>query len=57
MQSLPAEQRMVVETKFFQQFTFEEIGMQLNVSTNTIKTRLYTALNTLKNQAEKQHVL
>lgn len=57
MQKLPIEQRVVVELKFFQQHTFEEIGMQLNVSTNTIKTRLYTALNTLKDQVEKQHVL
>ncbi len=57
MQSLPVDQRLVVELKFFQQFTFEEISMQLNVPTNTIKTRLYSALNTLKDQAEKQHVL
>lgn len=57
MQSLPLEQRMVVELKFFQQYTFEEIGMQLNVPVNTIKTRLYTALNKLKDQTEKQHVL
>lgn len=57
MQNLPIEQRLVVELKFFQQCTFEEISMQLNVPTNTIKTRLYTALNTLKDHAEKQHVL
>ena len=57
MQQLPVEQRLVVELKFFQQLTFEEIGMQLNTPTNTIKTRLYSALNTLKDQAEKQHVL
>ncbi len=57
MQSLPIEQRLVVELKFFQQFTFEEISMQLNVPTNTVKTRLYTALNTLKDQVGKQLVL
>ncbi len=57
MQSLPLEKRLVIELKFFQQFTFEEIGMQLNAPTNTIKTRLYNALNTLKDQVEKQHVL
>lgn len=57
MQSLSPEQRMVVELKFFQQYTFEEIGMQLNVPTNTVKTQLYSALNKLKGQVEKQHVL
>jgi RNA polymerase sigma-70 factor (ECF subfamily) len=57
MQNLSPEQRMVVELKFFQQYTFEEIGMQLNVPTNTVKTQLYSALNKLKGQVEKQHVL
>ena len=57
MQSLPLEQRVVIELKFFQQHTFEEIAMQLNIPVNTIKTRLYSALNKLKDQMEKQHVL
>ncbi len=57
MQSLSPEKRIVVELKFFQQNTFEEIGMQLNTPVNTIKTRLYTVLNKLKDQTEKQHAL
>ena len=57
MQSLPLEQRMVIELKFFQHCTFEEIAMQLNTPVNTVKTRLYSALNKLRDQMEKQHVL
>lgn len=44
MQRLSGEQRLVVELKYFQHFTFEEIGEQLGISPNTAKTRLYTAL-------------
>lgn len=57
MQSLPPEQRMAVELKFFQQYTFEEIGRKLNIPTNTVKSQLYSALNKLKGNVEKQHVL
>ena len=56
MQSLPVNQRTVVELKFFQHCTFEEIGQQLGVSTNTVKSRLYTALDKLKGQLEFEYV-
>ncbi|MEO2267957.1 sigma-70 family RNA polymerase sigma factor [Pseudoalteromonas sp. YIC-656] len=49
---LPFEQRVVVEMKFFQHCTFEEIAQQLDVSPNTAKTRLYAALGRLKPQLE-----
>lgn len=49
---LSNEQRQVVELKFFQNFTFEEIGGQLGISANTAKTRLYTALRKLRNNRE-----
>ncbi|WP_105264867.1 RNA polymerase sigma factor [Pseudoalteromonas sp. T1lg76] len=49
---LPFEQRVVVEMKFFQHCTFEEIAQQLEVSANTVKTRLYAALGRLKPQLE-----
>ena len=49
---LPAEQRHVVELKFFQQFTFEDIAQQLGISPNTAKTRLYAALKKLKQREE-----
>ena len=48
MQALPLNQRMVVELKFFSQFTFDEIAEQLDVSSNTVKSRLYAALAVLK---------
>lgn len=52
MQSLPPEQRVVVELKFFQHFTFAEIAGQLGISPNTAKTRLYTALRKLQTMEE-----
>ena len=48
MQELPLEQKAVVELKFFGQFTFDEIAHQLGTSPNTIKSRLYAALNKLR---------
>ncbi len=52
---LPWEQRSVVELKFFQHFTFEQIATQLDVSQNTVKSRLYSALKKLKSQLEVDH--
>lgn len=54
---LPDEQRQVVELKFFQHFTFEDIAGQLGISPNTAKTRLYTALRKLKQHEELQDAL
>ncbi len=48
MTALPFEQRQVIELKFFQGFTFDEISRQLGVSTNTAKTRAYAALRKMK---------
>lgn len=50
--SLPNEQRHVVELKFFQQFTFDDIAEQLGISPNTAKTRLYSALKKLRAHEE-----
>jgi len=50
--ALSREQRMVVELKFFQHFTFEEIGSQLGISSNTAKTRLYSALRKMRDVKE-----
>ena len=52
MQALPTEQRHVVELKFFQHFTFEEIAGQLGISSNTAKSRVYAALKKMRNQGE-----
>jgi RNA polymerase sigma-70 factor (ECF subfamily) len=51
MACLPLDQRQVVELKYFQHFTFDEIGGQLGISSNTAKTRLYAALEKMKKQA------
>ncbi|WP_371377310.1 RNA polymerase sigma factor [Thalassotalea aquiviva] len=56
MGRLPINQRTVVELKFFQHFTFEEISEQLGVSINTVKSRLYTALDKLKITLEVDYV-
>ncbi|GLR69589.1 RNA polymerase sigma factor [Agaribacter marinus] len=56
MQQLPFNQKVVIELKFFGQFTFDEIAQQLGVSTNTVKSRLYAALGKLKTILEVEHV-
>lgn len=53
---LPPEQRLVVELRFYQQFTFDEIAVQLAVSSNTVKSRFYAALDKLKTQLEVHDV-
>ena len=55
--TLPPEQRIVVELKFFQQCTFEEIARHLGVSSNTAKTRLYAAVGKLQHQKEVSYAL
>lgn len=55
--ALPAEQRHVVELKFFQEFTFDDIAGQLGISPNTAKTRLYGALRKLRQHEELKDAL
>ena len=50
LESLPVDQRHVLELKFFQHFTFDEIAEQLGISPNTAKTRLYAGLKKLRLQ-------
>lgn len=57
MQALPLNQKAVVELKFFGQFTLEEIALQLDISANTVKSRLYSALSKLKHSLENYHAL
>jgi RNA polymerase sigma-70 factor, ECF subfamily len=45
---LQAEQQAVIELKFFQEMTFEEIAETLGVPLSTIKSRLYSGLEMLK---------
>lgn len=57
MAALSDEQRLVVELKFFEHFTFEEISLLTGVPVNTVKSRLYAALRKLKDHLEEQHVV
>ena len=57
LDKLPTEQKLVVELKFFQQFTFEQISQQTGASINTVKTRLYAALTKLKGFSEMKNAL
>jgi RNA polymerase sigma-70 factor (ECF subfamily) len=45
---LPADQQAVIELKFFQERTFEEIAAILEAPLSTIKSRLYSGLEILK---------
>ncbi len=45
---LSAEQRLVLELKFFQEMTFEEIAVVAQAPLSTVKSRLYDGLGILK---------
>jgi RNA polymerase sigma-70 factor (ECF subfamily) len=45
---LPPDQQAVIELKFFQELTFEDIAAVLQVPLSTIKSRLYAGLEILK---------
>ncbi len=47
---LPPEQQAVIELKFFEELTFEEIATVLEIPISTIKSRLYSGLEMLKNR-------
>ena len=47
---LPEEQRAVVELKFFQDLTFEEIADVVQAPLSTIKSRLYAGLAVLRSR-------
>jgi RNA polymerase sigma-70 factor (ECF subfamily) len=48
LEHLPPEQRAVVELKFFQDLTFEEIASAIQTPLSTVKSRLYAGLEILK---------
>ncbi len=56
MSELPVNQRAVIEMKFFQHLTFEDIARQLGISTNTVKSRLYAGLGKMKQVLEVANV-
>ncbi len=52
MSQLPVNQRAVIEMKFFQHLTFDDIAAQLGISSNTVKSRLYAGLDKMKQVLE-----
>jgi RNA polymerase sigma-70 factor (ECF subfamily) len=48
LEYLSADQKAVVELKFFQELTFEQIADVVQAPLSTIKSRLYAGLETLK---------
>jgi RNA polymerase sigma-70 factor (ECF subfamily) len=56
MKTLPVNQKLVVELKFFQHCTFDDIAKQLGISVNTVKSRLYSGLDKLKDHLEFDYV-
>ena len=54
---LPGEQRLVIELKFFQEKTFDEISELLGISSNTLKSRLYGALRKIRTMPEVAHAM
>jgi RNA polymerase sigma-70 factor (ECF subfamily) len=55
MKKLPLNQRAVIEMKFFQHLTFNDIARQLGISNNTVKSRLYAGLGKMKLALEVAH--
>ncbi len=56
IKTLPINQKLVVELKFFQHCTFDDIAKQLGISVNTVKSRLYSGLDKLKDHLEFDYV-
>ena len=54
LSGLTPEQQAVIELKFFQELTFEEIAATLEVPQSTIKSRLYAGLEMLKTRLGTQ---
>jgi RNA polymerase sigma-70 factor (ECF subfamily) len=56
LQELSAEQREVVIMKEYEGLKFREIAEVLNVSENTVKSRMYYGLDGLKKILERKHI-
>jgi len=57
MQPLSFDARQILELKFFQSFTFEEIAGQLGISVNTAKSRLYAALEKMRQSESRSQMI
>ncbi len=56
LNQLPAEQRVVVIMKEYEGLKFREIAVALNVSENTVKSRMYYGLENLRKTLEKWNI-
>lgn len=48
LESLPLEEKMIVELKYFEDMKLEEIAAALDLNVNTVKSRLYRSLKKLR---------
>lgn len=53
LDSLPALESMILRLKHYEGLTFHQIGTRLGVSPNTVKTRYYRGLESLRRQLRK----
>ena len=53
VQSLDEKYKSVIVLKFFEDMTFKEIASVLGINENTVKTRLYRALEILRENPEE----
>lgn len=51
---LAPKQKTLIILRFFEDMKIEDIAMTLGVNSNTIKTRLYTALKKLRSNMEEK---
>ncbi len=56
VQSLPNDLRQVIVMKEFEELTFQEISVYLELPLSTVKSRLYTALKQLRMKLERTPV-
>lgn len=52
LDAMPAEDKAVIELKYFEDLTFEEIAVILDENVNTVKSRLYRGLKKLRLELE-----
>lgn len=48
MEKLPSEQAQLIELRFFEQYSFKEIGAMLNLEEATAKMRVYRVMKRLR---------
>ena len=56
LESLPLEEKMIVELKYFEDMKLEEIAAILDLNFNTVKSRLYRSLKKLRLMLEEDSI-